>query len=431
MSRRPRPQGGLLASIVTLMTGTLLAQVVSVGFTPFLTRIFDPSEFGVLGLVNAAATVVAAVAALRYDMAVVLPKRHGEAANLLWLAFACVGTTTALSFLVVALFGAPIAVWLGSPELRDWFWAAPVIVFVTASYNVLTNWTTRRKQFQRLSISSVVASGSSASAKLAAGLAGLGVLGLVGGQIAGQLVALLILAGLVWRDDRRLLTQTASQAIAFRVAAGLSEFPKYHAPMSLVFTLSYNMPLYLIGWLFGPDEVGYWSLTVLVLSTPVFLVGNAVRQVLFERTSSLLNARRMIARLLFKSTGLLLLVAAAPALLGWFLAPWGFELLLGDEWVPAGYYARQLLLWQISVLAMMPASAAFPALRLQRIILPWQLVAILTGAIALIGGGWTGDPLVATLAYSVTMTVMNIIFIALVLWHARRADARAAGQPVI
>lgn len=431
MSWRPRSQGGLLASIVTLMTGTLLAQVISVGFTPFLTRIFDPSEFGVLGLVNAAATVVAAVAALRYDMAVVLPKRHGEAANLLWLAFACVGTTTALSFLAVALLGAPIAVWLGSPELRDWLWAAPVIVFVTASYNVLTNWTTRRKQFQRLSISSVVASGSSASAKLAAGLAGLGVLGLVGGQIAGQLVALLILAGLVWRDDRRLLTQTASRAIAFRVAAGLSEFPKYHAPMSLVFTLSYNMPLYLVGWLFGPDEVGYWSLTVLVLSTPVFLVGNAVRQVLFERTSSLLNARNMIARLLLKSTGLLLLVAAAPALLGWLLAPWGFGLLLGDEWVPAGYYARQLLLWQVSVLAMMPASAAFPALRLQRIILSWQLVAILVGAIALIGGGRTGDPLVATLAYSVAMTVMNMIFIALVLWHARRADARVAEQPVI
>lgn len=409
----------LVNHVLTLMTGTLVAQVISVGVTPLLSRIYAPRDFGVIGLVNGAATVVVAIAALRYDMAVVLPKRNGEAANLVLLALGVVAGATLASLVAVALFSGPIASALGSPEFGAWLWAAPAIVLVTGSYNVLTNWTTRHKKFRRLSISAVLASGSSASAKLSGGIAGLGVVGLVAGQVLGQLVAVVVLAAQVWRDDRRVLTRAASWAVCRRLAREYSEFPKFHAPMSLAFTVSYHMPLYIVGLYFSERQVGYWSLTVLVLSTPVHLIGSAVRQVLFQRISAQLNEGVSVAPLLKKATGALFAACALPATLGWFIAPWLFGALLGSQWVPAGEHARFLIPWQASVLVSMPASAAFPALRLQRVTLVWQLAAIGLGALALMWGGRTGVALNATKAFGVAMTAMNLVLIGVVWWFAR------------
>ncbi|MGE0791776.1 MAG: lipopolysaccharide biosynthesis protein [Sandaracinaceae bacterium] len=410
----------LIQSVMTLMTGTLLAQVISVGVTPLLSRIYGPGDFGVIGLVNGAATVVVAFAALRYDMAVVLPKREADAANLVLLGLGSVGGATIASLLAVAFFSTPIARLMGSPQFGAWLWAAPAIVLVTGIYGVLTNWTTRQKKFRRLSISAVIASGSSAGAKISAGVAGLGVVGLVFGQLLGQLVAALALAAQVWRDDRRTFTRAASLRACRRLAGEYVEFPKFHAPMSLAFTLSYNMPLYVVGAYFGDRDVGYWSLTVLVLSTPVYLVGNAVRQVLFQRISSLLNEGQPVAPLLAKSTGALLAITLPLAILGWFLAPWGFGFLLGEEWVPAGEHARNLIAWQASLLVSMPSSAAFPALKLQRVTLAWQLTAIALGALALMWGGASGVALEASLAYGLTMTLMNGLLIGVVWLYARK-----------
>jgi lipopolysaccharide exporter len=423
----PFKTGQLLESVATLMTGTLIAQVISVGVTPILSRIYAPDDFGVLGLVNGAATVVVAVAAFRYDMAVVLPKREGEAANLVLLALGAVGVTTLLSVLAVALFQQAVAALMGSPQFGVWLWVAPAIVLVTGIYGVLTNWTTRAKKFRRLSISAVLASGSSASAKLSAGAAGLGVVGLVVGQLLGQLVAVLILGGQVWRDDRRVLRRTASWSAMRRLAREYVEFPMFHAPMSLAFTLSYNMPLYLVGAYFTDQEIGYWSLTVLVLSTPVYLVGNAVRQVLFQRMSALLNEGGAVSVLLAKTTIGLGLVTIPPAILGWSIAPWLFGFLLGEEWIPAGEFARFLIPWQASVLVSMPSSAAFPVLRLQRVTLVWQLVAIGLSALALVWGGQTQVALNAAKAYGITMMSSNLLLIATVWWFARRREGGSGG----
>ena len=69
----------LLGHVLTLITGTAVAQVVSFGMSIVLARIYTPRDMGLLGTYVSVASILVAVAALRYDMAIMLPKKEAEA----------------------------------------------------------------------------------------------------------------------------------------------------------------------------------------------------------------------------------------------------------------------------------------------------------------------------------------------------------------
>lgn len=420
--REPTP-GRLVRSITTLVTGTVVAQALTLAATPILSRLFGPTDFGVLGLVNSFAMLFVGAAALRYDMAVVLPEHDDDAANLVLLSLGIVVATVLVQVIAVALARDAIAEIFDAAPLARWLWVAPVIVLTTASYNVLTFWCTRRKQFSRLSISAVIASGASVAGKTGAGFAGLSAVGLVMGQVLGQLVATAALSFQVAREDLAAIRGAASWARARALARKHSDFPRYQAPMTLVNTAAQQLPVYFLGAYFGATNVGFWSLTVTLVSTPVFVVTNAVRQVLYQRAGELSASGAPIAPMLRRSTwGLLALGIIPTAAAAWF-GPSAFAALLGAEWAGAGEFARYVVVWQLSVLVSAPAVAAFPALGAQRMVFVWQLAGGALSAGALVAGGAMGEPLRAVQLYSLAMTCLNLALVALVLGRARRGQS--------
>jgi O-antigen/teichoic acid export membrane protein len=425
-ANRPRRGARLVRSVLTLMTGTLLAQVIGFGVTPLLTRLYDPADFGALGLLNAFAMLFVGVAALRFDMAIVVPPRERESANVLALSVIALLGTTALTLLIVALAREPVARWLGAPGLGDWLWLAPLIVFASGATNILSYWCTRKKEFRRISIANVLAAGASAGGKIAA--ASFGALGLIAGQIAGQMVAPLVLVWQVLRRDGAILRDSVSAEGIRSAAREHADFPVFQAPMTILNSVAQNLPVYFLGMFFGTREVGHWSLTVLVLSTPVFLISNAVRHVLFQRSSELYNAQKNLARLVWRSTLALAAVGIVPAIAGSLLSPWIFETLLGAEWEAAGDLARWAVFWQLTVLVGTPATAVFPVLRLHRVVFVWQACGIVLCGAALAAGGATGDPRTAVALYSGTMAALNVVLAVLVAQAAARSH-RAARTP--
>ena len=67
-----------LRHVLTLVTGTAVAQAVSFLMTMVLARVYSPHDMGMLATYTSVAGIVMAVAALRYDMAVMLPRRDTE-----------------------------------------------------------------------------------------------------------------------------------------------------------------------------------------------------------------------------------------------------------------------------------------------------------------------------------------------------------------
>ena len=74
-------------NIVTLMSGTTIAQAIPLAISPILTRIYSPSDFGVLAIYSSIMAVIAVIATCRYELAILQPKQNDDAKSLVFLSF--------------------------------------------------------------------------------------------------------------------------------------------------------------------------------------------------------------------------------------------------------------------------------------------------------------------------------------------------------
>ena len=77
--RRLLPQSAYARNVLTLMTGTTLAQAIPIAISPILTRLYSPEEFGRFQLFASVATNLAVLGCGRYEFALPLARDEAEA----------------------------------------------------------------------------------------------------------------------------------------------------------------------------------------------------------------------------------------------------------------------------------------------------------------------------------------------------------------
>ena len=86
---------------MTLITGTVIAQLVPILLQPILRRLYEPSDFGTLALYSTLLSVFVSLATLKYESTVMLPRKDDDAANLV---FGSVLISFTFSILLFVLF---------------------------------------------------------------------------------------------------------------------------------------------------------------------------------------------------------------------------------------------------------------------------------------------------------------------------------------
>ncbi|WP_310441139.1 hypothetical protein [Sulfurimonas sp.] len=74
MLTKLKPRSEFSRNVLTLMTGTTIAQAIPIAISPILTRIYTPEDFLVFALYMAIASILSVIATGRYEMAIMLPK---------------------------------------------------------------------------------------------------------------------------------------------------------------------------------------------------------------------------------------------------------------------------------------------------------------------------------------------------------------------
>ena len=358
MSVANRPAGAAARQVMTLVTGTGLAQLIPLAVSPLLTRLYTPHDFGVFALYASLLAVLAVLGSARYELALMLPKDDTDALALVALAMAIVLATSAVVLAAVLLFQADLARWLDSPAVGPWLFLVPVSMLLTGLVNTLTVWANRTSNYRQISISRVLQSASAAAVAVALGwgLSGgsqAGV-GLVLGAVVGQALAAASLAWPFWRRWGARLQGVGwqpmrAQALRFR------EFPAINMPHALLDALQGSGVVALIAALFGPTLLGFHALAQRVVRTPMATLGSAVAQVFQKRAADALHAggdtRRLVDAVLRR------LGAAAVAVLPllWF-APELFAFVFGAAWREAGVYAQILTPWLLLNFMLSPLS---------------------------------------------------------------------------
>lgn len=410
-------KSAFVRDVSVLMSGTAIAQVLTIAVAPILSRLYDPNAFGAFALFTSVLSILSVIAAWCYEYAIILPGDEEEAANVLAVAFLAVIIMTGLSAILIGVAGKWIAVRLGSPELRPWLWWLPVSILMIGFYNSLNYWSTRRQHFKRLSISRIFRSVASAGAQTSAGFANAGALGLISGQVAGQIIATATLGYQVWGDDRRLIRQALRLSKMKELARKYVDFPKYSSLQNLLNAVAQNVAPFLLAYYFSSMAVGLYAISLRFLQLPATLLGQSVRQVFFQRAS---EAQRNgnVFPLLTKATISLFAIGIIPTLVLMLFAPPIFSFVLGKAWYKAGIYAQFMVVWLFFSLVDRPSVTLIPILNLQSFHAIFEFVFLLLRIAAIWLGAYLGNDIIAIGGYS----IMGVFFHLSLLLYVMRCS---------
>ena len=391
--RLSRPRRGA----AKIFAGTAVGQVLALASAPVLSRLFTPSDMGVLTIVTALAALMATIAALRLELAVPLPELERDARSLVAAGLISALLTAILGTALVAAYGDWATRAFRNPELETWLWFAPSIAAIMASYLVLNQLAVRQLRYGAVGRRNLLSSLTTVTTQLVAGAAGIRPGGLVLGLATGQIVgAFSLLLG------SRSQHGGGRSAYSFRsilvVVRRFRSFPLLLAPAGLLNALGLQLPLLLFAYYYGSAAAGWFGLTQRVLALPVMLIGQAVAQVYLGELTRDVRARGHRASQLFMRTSIRL---AALALIGTTallaFGPWLFGTAFGPDWRPSGDYARALALALGAQLVASPLSQTLIVLGHQYKQLAWDgLRLVMTVAAVACPAGIGLPPLTAT-----------------------------------
>jgi len=130
MINRLKPKSEFSRNVLTLMTGTTIAQAIPIAISPILTRIYTPEDFGVVGLFGAISGIFGAIATGKYELAIMLPRKDEDAINIFALGFIITATLTFVSLLIVSFLADSLAILLNNKEIEFWLYFIPISVFL-------------------------------------------------------------------------------------------------------------------------------------------------------------------------------------------------------------------------------------------------------------------------------------------------------------
>ena len=353
-------------NILTLLSGTVLAQAVILAASPLLSRLYDPATFGLFALFSSLLTILASVITGRYDLAIVLPKQDKSAIPVLALTGITVFFLSVITAILVFFFHEPIANLLNCPDLASWLELIPLFLLILGMEKALSAWLTRFKRFTSISLSRAGYSILCVGYQITAGFLGAGIAGLLYGRLAGQILSTTILARSTWSKHRNSLF-TPPEFSKIKASARLYiDFPRYSGPQALLNTLSQNICPICLTWFYGIEKAGLYAITTRALCMPIRLLSEAIKPVFYQKVTEIKNNQGNIYPFFRKMTLCLFLTGLVPSIIIIIFGPQIFSFVFGQTWYHAGYYARYLMPWLFIAFINPPAILMIPVLNLQK-----------------------------------------------------------------
>jgi len=340
MTNKLKPKSEFTRNVLTLMTGTTIAQAIPIAISPILTRLYSPEDFGLFALFIAIASIFGSIANGRYELAIMLPKKDEDAINILALGFIINVVLSFTLLLVVLIFNDSLLSLLNNDDISSWLYLVPVSVFLMGCFNLLNYFNNRKKLYKDLAKANVAKSIAMAIVQLSFGFLKAGVFGLVSGQLTSQVVSN---TKLFFNIKRLNLFSKISRIKIIAQGKRYKDFPKFSMWAFLANTLSLNLINIFVSSVYNIKTLGFYSLTQKLLSIPLSLIGSSIGQVLFQEST---KEKQLTGKAInsFNSTVKKLFLITVPSFgILFFLVEDLFAFVFGEEWRIAGKYAQIIM----------------------------------------------------------------------------------------
>jgi len=402
-------------NILIIAGGTAFAQVLGIIFSPIITRIYPPEQYGVLTAYTAVLGLLVISASLDYQKAIPIAEDDSKAINLLVLSLISL-------FLVVVIVTSLLYLWgdfflsvLDSEVLSSYKYLIPIGVLFAGLYNIFLQWGFRTRNYKVITRTKVSQSLTSNLIKIGLGLLNIGPIGLIIGTITGQSAGITSLSAPLLKK-RSSFVSVNLKSLKY-VLKRYKKFPLYSAPSNYVYTASNNLPVILLVSLFDSTITGFFGLAKSITYLPISLIGNSISQVFYSESANLGKENpKEIKRLSVSLMKKIAIIAVIPLLVLLFFGPILFSFVFGKEWYEAGIYARLLSIMVYFHFIITPIGRVLEIFERQREGLALNIVRlVLVAGVFLVSKIMGFSSYITVGLYSISNAVTYIILLILVL----------------
>ncbi|MGV2902606.1 oligosaccharide flippase family protein [Microbacterium sp. AGC62] len=403
MSRVPRwlRPGTFIRSVSLLAGGTALGQIITIAVSPVLTRLFDAEAFGILAVYTAVLGVTTAVGSLRLEQAIGLPRGKQAGFTVLVLAVLASLFTSMIVGLIVMV--APQLLFQQGQNVPALIlWLFPLGVILSSLYQALSVWALRLREFRPIAATKITQAATAAGVQIAAGMAGIGSIGLVAGSMIGQSAGI---STLIARTMRGKSLRRPRRRELIATFARYRNFPLLATPAALLNALAFQLPVLLMAPTFGAAVVGQYFLATRIALAPLTLIGGSIGQVFYADAVAISrNNPTKLLRLVLSTSAKSFLIGIIPGVAIYALSPWLFPVIFGDEWSSAGQMSQALAVMLVANFAMSPVTQIFLILERQWLSIVINAVRLIVAAVAILTPAYLGNTAEYTvMIYSWTM----------------------------
>jgi len=402
------PRNRFFRNVIVLMGGATFAQGIIVLVSPLLSRIYEPQDFGTLGIYISILSILTVIASLRYELAIPVAECDETAINLLGLSFIILFAMTFLCGIGLWLLGDDIGRWTRAPYLSTYLCLLPIGLFGAGGYQILNYWAVRKKNFIPLSKTRTVQSLCQVLVQISLGLKFGGPMGLLTGDVTGRSVAVGALGKML--SMRQVLRHLSFPSI-LHCAFEFRRFPKIMTFAAFFNALALQVPFIVLPNLFGPAIAGLYFFAHRILILPASLINKAVSQVFYGEAISLKTNPSALRSLSYRLV--MSLFAIYLPLYGGFVLVGSniFHLVFGQVWGESGVYAQimspMVLLWSI---ANPLSSLLLVGNRLSESLL-FTVFELTIKIICLVAGAWMNSIYFIVVAFSLSGSTLCLVSI--------------------
>lgn len=366
-----------LRSVAILTSGTAVGHGLTFAALPFLSRLYSPSDFGILALYTGIVSILSVAVCLRFDVAVALPESDQQSLDILVLAISIAAVLSTVLAIVIFKLPSRLLEIVGVQKLADYLWLVPISAIAAGVGSSAQNWFLRTQRFSLISKTRAAQSTATVSSQAGIGLTLQNSSGLLLGQIAGSILSSAIFAVRLVTDVHARRLSFVRGFLSFKTTfKQYSHYPKYSTAEALLNSASTQIPIILISAAVAPAEAGYIVLAMYAMQAPMALVGSSVAQV-YLSNATIENRAGRLSEYTTAVLQKLIKIGTGPILAIGILSPFLFDTIFGESWSRAGLIVAWMTPWFLIQFLASPVSMTLHVSENQRTAFVLQLSGVL------------------------------------------------------
>ncbi|AKG73463.1 oligosaccharide flippase family protein [Salinicoccus halodurans] len=327
-----------LLSLSTLISGSVIAQVITILLSPLITRLFSPEQFGLYTIIITAVSLFGPIICLKYDMAIIGANNIKETFSIIKLCFILIFP---ISFIISISYS--LLVFNGFNKKTEVIWYSFVIFILLLTYglnNVLLAYNNKSRSYNLIASVTIIKSSVNNFILLITGFLNLGSVGLILSQIISSIVGVRKQS----KEIRKKLIYLKKTSLYNMKSVFIKyiNFPMFNATSAIINTSIYSSINLFIAMSFSLQQLGYYSISYRVLGIPFMIISANVARIFFERATKEKNEKGNFNSTFNKTFKIIAIVIIPTIVLLAILAPTLFPIIFGHEWGIAGIYIALL-----------------------------------------------------------------------------------------